>query len=287
LLREVEIAWIDAAALTAQLRLAEDRLAIARRLKEEISRRSEAGRDPLYVQARADAQVSLEQIAVDQARENARIARTNLANYWRGSSDFDIDLAAFESTALRANGKFLNIDVAVAEAERDIAGARVILERARAIPDPAVRIGVRGFNETNDTALVGGISIPFPLFDRNEGNIEKAEADRRAAELEVTTVRRALRRELTRLESRLVAEATEARRIQSEVIPQAERSVELIREGLGRGAFNYVEFVDAQRTLNDARNRRIEALKAFNLDSASVARLTGRHARISTQKGSR
>ncbi|MBN8956860.1 MAG: TolC family protein [Rhizobiales bacterium] len=287
MLREVEIAWIDAAAATAQLRLAEARLGIAQRLKDEIARRAQAGRDPLYVQARADAQVSLEQIAVDQARANVRIARTNVANYWRGRPDFDIDLTTFESTEIPAAGRFFNVDVAVAEAERDVAGARVVLERTKAIPDPSVRLGVRRFNDTNDTAIVGGISIPLPLFDRNEGNIERAEAERKAAELDLASVRRALRRELTRLQGRLLANATEARRIQSEAIPQAERSLQLIREGLERGAFNYVEFVDAQRTLNDARNRRIEALRAFNIDKAAVARLTGRHARLSNQRGSR
>ena len=287
MLREVEAAWIDAAAATAQLRLAEERLAIAQRLREEITRRGQAGRDPLYVQARADAQVSVEQIAVDQARATADIARANLANYWRGSPKFDIDLAAFESTEIPATGRFFNVDVAVAEAERDVAGARVVLERTKAIPDPSVRLGVRRFSDTNDTAIVGGISIPFPLFDRNEGNIQRAEAERKAAELELASVRRALRRELTRLEGRLMANATEARRIQSEVVPQAERSLQLIREGLERGAFNYVEFVDAQRTLNDARNRRIEALRGFNIDKAAVARLTGRHARLNNQKGRR
>ena len=287
MLREVELAWIDAAVATTQLRLAEQRLSIAQMLKDEIARRSQAGRDPLYVQTRANAQVSLEQIAVDQARANAGIARANLANYWRGNPDFEINLAAFESTVIPTRKNFFNVDVAVAEAQRDLAGARVVLERARAIPDPAVRFGVRRFNDTNDTAVVGGISIPFPLFDRNEGNIEKAEAERRAAEFELESVRRALRRELTRLHGRLEANATEARRIQSEVIPQAERSVQLIREGLERGAFNYVEFVDAQRTLNDARNKRIEALRAFSIDNATVARLTGRHARLNKQKGSR
>jgi cobalt-zinc-cadmium efflux system outer membrane protein len=221
---------------------------------------------------------------VEQARATARIARANLAGYWRGSAEFEVDLNAFESIVAKRQRQPFNVDIAVLEAERELARARVGLERSRAVPDPAVRVGVRHFNETGDSALIAGLSIPLPLFDTNRGNIEKAEAERRAAELDVKSARRALRRELERLHARLVAYATEARRIQTEVIPRAEQAVQLIREGLERGAFSYIEFVDAQRTLNDARLRRLEALRSFHQDDATVGRLTGRHTRLNVRR---
>ena len=285
LLREVEVAWIEIAAATAQARVAEDRLVTAKQLLDEINRRARAGRDPLFTQSRAEAQVALEQIAVDQAREAARIARANLAGYWRGGADFDIDLNSFEGAVTASAGKVFDADVAVLEAERKRAVARVDVERSRAVPDPAVRVGVRHFSDTRDSALIAGLSIPIPIFDNNSDNIEKAEAERRATELEIASSRKAIRREVERLQSRLAASLTEARRIQSEVIPKAERAVRLISEGLQRGAFSYVEFVDAQRTLNDAHLRRIAALKSFHVDQAALGRLTGRHARLSPRKG--
>ncbi|MFG1388735.1 TolC family protein [Xanthobacter versatilis] len=280
LMREVELAWIEVLVATAQQKVAEERLVIAQQFQAEIARRADAGRDPLFTQSRADAQVALEQIAVDQAKANARIVRTNLAGYWRGSADFAVDLPSFESVVAGAEGKPFNVDVALLEAEREVAAARVGLEQSRAVQDPAVRFGVRHFADTNDGALVAGVAIPLPLFDTNKDNIERARAERQAAELDVEAARVALRRELTRLQARLVASATEARRIQREVIPKAEQAVRLIREGMERGAFSYVEFTDAQRILNDARLRRIEALRAFHQDNATVSRLTGRHSRL-------
>ena len=287
LFRDVELAWIEVVTTAAQIRVAEDRLAIAQQLQGEIARRAQAGRDPLFTQSRAEAQVALEQITVDQAHAAARIARANLASYWRGGPNFDVDLNIFESAISTIDGKVFNVDVAVLEAERELAASRVGLERARAVPDPAVRVGVRHFNDTRDAALIAGLSIPLPIFDNNSGNIEKAEAERRAAELDIESGRKTLRREISRLQARLMASASEARRIQSEVVPQAERAVRLIREGLERGAFSYIEFNDAQRTLNDARLRRIEALKSFHLDNATLGRLTGRHARLTVRSGSR
>lgn len=288
LLREVELAFIEVVATSAQQRIAEERLAIASQLQGEIKRRVEAGRDGDHVQARADAQVALERIGADQARAAAQIARQTLAAYWKGSSEFLVDLSAFEDASMAPDGKGFNVEVALLEAERDIAAARVNLQKALAIPTPAIRLGVRRFNETDDTGVVAGISIPIPLFDTNEGNIKKAEAERKAADLEIANARRAAAREFARIRSRLVASASEAKRFQNEVIPKAQLAVQLVRDGLERGGFSFVEFVDAQRTLNEARLRRIEALRSFHTDNAALRRLTAYHARIrAPQKGKR
>lgn len=288
LLREVELAFIDVVAAAAQLRIAEERLAIAQQLQGEIKKRVEAGRDGTHVQARSDAQIALEQITVDQARAAFEIARKNLAAYWKGNPNFQVDLSAFEDAVMASDRKGFNVEVALLEAERDIAAARVDLQKAYAIPTPAIRLGVRRFNETSDTGVVAGISIPIPLFDTNEGNIRRAEAERKAAELEISNARRAAAREFARLRGRLVASANEAKRIQNEVIPQAQQAVQLVRDGLERGGFTFLEFVDAQRTLNDARLRRIEALRTFHADNAALRRLTAYHARIrAPQKGKR
>lgn len=288
LLREVELAWIDVVVATMQQRIAEERLAIATQLQGDVKRRVEAGRDGDHVQARADAQVQLEQIAVEQARATARVARANLAAYWRGSTDFVVDVSSFEESLFVANAKGFSVEVALLEAERDLAAAREKLQRALAIPTPAIRFGVRRFNETDDTGVVAGITIPIPLFDTNEGNIRRAEAEKRAAELELVNARRAVAREFERLRGRLVASANEAKRIQADVIPRAQEAVRLVRDGLERGGFSYLEYVEAQRTLNDARLRRLEALRSFHSDNATLRRLTAHHARIAARpKGRR
>lgn len=231
----------------AQQRIAQERLSIAQRLRDEFVRRSQSGRDPLFTQSRAEAQVALEEIAVEQAASAARIAQANLASYWRGNADFTIDISLLEAEQQRRRSNAYNVEIALLQSEKELAAARTVLERARAIPDPSLRLGVRRFAETGDSAAIAGISIPLPLFDNNDGNIEKAEADRRAVELEIETATRAMRRELSRLEGRLRANAAEAKRIQSDVIPRAQRAVDLIRDGLERGVFSYVEFADARQ----------------------------------------
>ncbi len=286
-MRDVEIAWITAASATATLDLAKQRLAAAQSLQEEVARRAQAGRDPSYVQTRTEAQVTLERISVEQAESALEIALVNLAAYWRGKPQFAINLAEFEKITTMTAGSRYEAERAIVEAERALANARVDLERARAVPDPAVRLGVRRFSDTSDTAVIAGLAIPIPIFDQNKDAIARAQAQRRAAELDVETVQRTLRRELARLRGRLKADAKEARRVQNEAIPQAERAVALIRDGLVQGAFTYVEFNDAQRLLNDARARRVEALRAYHTDVAAIARLTGLRSNFIGVKGNR
>lgn len=286
-MRDVEIAWITAASATATLDLAKQRLAAAESLKDEVVRRAQAGRDPSYVQTRAEAQVTLERISVEQAEAALDIALANLAAYWRGKPQFGINLAEFEKVTTITAGSRYEAERAIVEAERALANARVDLERARAVPDPAVRLGVRRFSDTSDTAVVAGLAIPIPVFDQNKDAIARAQAERRAAELDVETVQRTLRREIARLRGRLKADAEEARRVQNEAIPQAEKAVALIRDGLVQGAFTFVEFNDAQRLLNDARARRVEALRAYHTDVAAIARLTGLRSNFIGVKGNR
>src|SRR3546814_15983852 len=73
-------------------------------------------------------------------------------------------------------------DADVREAAIARASAEVVLEQSRATQDYTVGGGLRFMRETNDVALVAGISIPLGRFDHNEGNNERAQAERRSHE---------------------------------------------------------------------------------------------------------
>ena len=74
--------------------------------------------------------------------------------------------------------------------------AALKLEKSRAIPDLTAGLGYRRLSGSDDNALVGGISIPLPLFNRNQGNIREAEY-RLARAGEEATRRRSARADLT------------------------------------------------------------------------------------------
>ena len=279
LFQTVETAWNEAVAAEISVRVAEEQLAALEEFQGEVRRRVEAARDPLFAGARVDTQVIQAQIALDQARIVAGNARRALAAYWSSPSDQPLDAEEFENTDAELPPlPAQSVDLSLLEAVRETADAQVAVERSRAVPDLTLRGGVRYIEDGRDLALVVGGSIPLGIYDTNRGNIERAEAERLAADREIAAARLARVRDTVRLEARISANAAEAERIQAEVLPKAEETVALVRDGFNRGGFSYLDVIDAQRALIDARVRRIEALKAFHTDRAALNRLAATHA---------
>ena len=282
LFKEVELAWVEASAAEAQVRLARDRLEIAERSQREVDRRVKAARDPLFAGARVEAQVAEAKIALSQAQMTADTTRRALAAYWNGGVDFEIDPQTLEdvSAAQDVAGEASPVDLALLDAERQSAAAQVRVEQTKAVLDPTLRAGVRYLNDGRDVALVVGGSIPLARYDTNRGAIERAQAERTAADVDLLSGKVLRERQIAKLQAQLAARASEARRIEAEVLPAASRTVDLVRDGFNRGGFSYLDVIEAQRVLIDAQARRLDVLKAFHTDRAQLARLTAGHARL-------
>ncbi len=251
-----------------------------------------AGKEARLRQLQAETELNSLQAVVENARADRSIALARLSALAGAPSAYT---GVSESLLDRLNARppagpldpLQSATVRAAEAERDAAARQVTVQQRLAIPNVTAQLGVRQLRVASGPAIVAGLSVPLPLFDNNQDNIDRAIANRHAADFDIAAAKVVLRRELTRLQARMAVNATEARRINTEVVPAAERAVRLIREGMDRGGFSYVEFSDAQRTLSDARLRSIEALKAYHLYMAALNRLTGRHMNLLSRIGNR
>lgn len=282
LLAQVQAAWVDALAAEATIPIAEQRLAAAQLVETETGRRVGRALDPLFAGERARTAVAQARIALDQARENARIARASLAAFWGGTADYSLDPSSFGFAEAGAGAPESSPDLALLTAERDAAGARVRLAETGNFSDPTGRVGVRHFGQGNDVAIMVGASIPLGSRTANRGNVARANAEAQAAEAEIAVTRVQVRREIDRLIAERATLATEIVRIEREVLPSAERAVVLVGDGFARGgtAFTFLEANQAQQAVVDARSRRVELLRRFHLNGARLDRLTGRHASL-------
>lgn len=283
LLRDVQAAYAEALAAEAALVVAEARWAANTEALEDVSRRVKSARDPLFAGSRAEALAAQAEIDRDQARAAALNARQVLARFWGGEADFSLQAEPFFAVAAPAPGAAVaSADLAVLEAERDAAQARVRLERAQQSPDPTLRAGVRYLGDSSDVAVVVGGSIPLRVFDSNRAGVEQALAERTAAEADIAVERIVREREIARLQAQMTAAARESERIRTEVIPAAIRAVAQVTEGFKRGGFQHVSVAEAERGLAEARGRRVAVLRQFHLDQAALDRLTGRHAALAS-----
>lgn len=287
LLEEVQIAFAEAQAAAAAIPIAEQRLADAQRVETEVDRRVGRALDPLFAAERASTAVAQARIALDQAREAARIARATLAAFWAGSEDYTlqtapfatIDPAAAEAGISAAPPDEARPDLALLGAERDAASARLRLAQSGDAADPTGRIGLRHLGEGNDMVLVIGGSIPLGVRAANRGNVTRAQAEAQAAEADIAAARLRVEREIGRISAQRAAILAEVLRIDREVLPGAERAVAMVREGFARGgtAFTFLEVSQAHQAVIDARSRKVQLLLGYHLAGARLDRLTGRH----------
>ena len=277
-IEEIEHAFVDAQAAEAVLVVAEERLTVARELAEAVDRRVRAARDPFMAGSRARARLAEAEIEVESARRGASSARRRLASYWGGEANFQMDVASFEALNSQGHSETSAPDAQLAEAQVGQAEARLRLERARSIPDVDLQLGYRQFSETDETAFVVGFSLPLQIWERNSDNVARARAERDRANYQREARSRALSREHTALETQMETARLEVEGLDGRVIPSSEEALRFARDGYNRGAFSYIDVLEAQRALSEARLRRISSLRSYHRAQASLARLTGARA---------
>ncbi len=258
---------------TEALQLAEDDARVATALVE-------AGREADLRRVQARAAVQAARAGVDEARAARATAfggLTTLAGAPAPITSIAVSLLdqASQPVPTTPPDPLASPTYLAAQAEREAAARRIRIERLRAVPDLSVSVGVRRFEEEDATALVAGLSAPFPLFDRNRGNIDAAQAELAAAEARLQTARLEAEAEsrsgLARLEA---AAARLAAAREAEVT--AEEAYRLTRLGYEGGKLDLVEVLNARRALAEAHAQAVDAALERLSAQTALARLQGR-----------
>lgn len=264
-----------ARAITARdrLRLAEENDRLAHELARIAGQLVAAGRDPPLraMRARSAAAQAQAQLTAAQAEEAA--SRRTLAALFGVTAPPDSVAGNLVDLEPRTIDPEQSLDVRLAEAERLSAEAELGQQRTARNLDPAVGVGVRQFRQSGDVALVGGLSMPLPVFDRNQGNIEAARANvaaaeaRRAAALANVTVR--ARNAIAAVEA---AEAR-VRALEGAAIPEAFEALRLAQASYREGRATLLELLDAQNAYTTAEAALIDARLALALATAELGRV--------------
>lgn len=272
-------AYAQAEAAERRVELASEAVALAQEDARVAHALVTAGKeaDLRAVQARAAVQAA--RAALDEARAAAAAAfgkLTALAGSPRPLTAIIASLLdhADRSEAIPRPDPLAAPSYLAAQAAREAAARRVRVERTRAVPDVAVRLGVRRFNGDDATALVGGLSVPLPVFDRNRGNVSAAQAELDGAEARLNAARLDAETDVRSATARaLAAQSRIAAARESEMA--ADEAYRLTRIGHQGGKLSLVELNAARRGLTEARaqtlNARLERLSA----EAMLARLQG------------
>ncbi|WP_449253919.1 TolC family protein [Brevundimonas naejangsanensis] len=169
----------------------------------------------------------------------------------------------------------VSLAVRVAEAQRIAAEQRIAVERVRARPDINASVGIRRYEAEDATALTFGVSMPLPLFDRNRGNIDAAQAEFRAAEARVTGARQEAQADRAAALARLGASLSRVGAADGGVA-SAEEAYRLSRIGFEAGRISQLEMRVARAALVSARTTAVDARLARVRAEIDLARQDGR-----------
>ncbi len=168
-----------------------------------------------------------------------------------------------QSTAVRA-----------AEAERQVAARQVTVQQRLAIPNVTVQVGVRQLRIASGPAIVAGVSVPLPSFDRNTGNIAAARAELQGAEARAAVIR--LDTEANSRAVGTLVEAADLRAVAAErAMATADEGYRLARIAYEAGKAPLIELLAARHNLAVARGSILDAAVARLDARILLARLSG------------
>nr|WP_279153276.1 TolC family protein [Pseudomonas mosselii] len=272
------------AALRAQtaLELAQQSQALTERGLRVVEGRVRAGQSSPVEATRAQVQLAQAEAAVRRARTERGVANQVLARL-TGSAEARFDRLDASNLspgpAPQAEPLLAKVEqtaewrLAAAQIERG--DASLGSEKAQRIPNLTVSLGSQYSREDRERVNVVGLSMPLPLFDRNQGNV--LAAARRADQ--ARDLRNAVEVRL-RSETRSALEQWgtamgEVQAYDRTILPAAQQAVDTATRGFEMGKFAFLDVLDAQRTLIDARGLYLEALAQATDARAQVERIYG------------
>lgn len=149
------------------------------------------------------------------------------------------------------------------------------LEKTQRIPDVSISLGSQYSAADRERVNVVGISMPIPLFNRNQGNVYAAA---RRADQARDSRNAALLRMQSSIQQAVDLWSTASEEIDAfntDILPSAKSAVESATRGFEMGKFGFIEVLDAQRTLIGARNQYVAALSSATDSWVQIERVYG------------
>ena len=167
-----------------------------------------------------------------------------------------------------------NTSPEVAVAMSEISRARMVLERARveAVPN----VSLQGLVNVIDNGIGGrtdagiGVSVPIPLFNRNQGGIVKAQNEIVAAEQALAQLELSLKNRLSPTFERYANARNQVDRYRTAIIPAATESLELSRKMYEAGETGYLNLLTAQRTFAQTNLQYLDSLLQLRVAEAEI-----------------
>ncbi|WP_136416095.1 TolC family protein [Herbaspirillum sp. ST 5-3] len=283
-------AFFDVLAAQERMRLAQTSTDLAQHATTIASKRVAAGKVSPVEETKARVAESSVRLELNQAKAELAAARKRLAATWSNPTPF-FDRAEGQLETLPELPAFTELSarlstapaVARARSEVDRRQALAQLESSRRVPDVTVSLGVKRSEELGRNQAIVGVSIPLPLFDSNHGNVLESLRRTEKARDELSATETRLDSDLAQAYEQLNLARQEADALQKEIVPGAQSAYDAAAKGFEFGKFSFLDVLDAQRTLLQAKSQYLRALSEAHRAAAEIDRLLGESSHATKQ----
>ncbi|MEX0715623.1 MAG: TolC family protein [Planctomycetaceae bacterium] len=252
----VRTAFYDLLVAQESVRLTERLLAISEGAVEAAEALLEARQGNRIDLLQARVEMNQSRVAVRKARNHREAAAKQLAALIgvpgmkvpavRGESNPDIEAVDFETMLARiiaTSPEFVAAQHKIARTSAAVARARV-----EPIPNVDLQAGAQYDYSTDYTVANLQVSVPVPIRNRNQGNIQKAEAEWIAASRDLERLQLQIEQRLAGAFERYANASYEVERYRESILPDASSSLDLVEEIYEQGEIDYLRLLTAQRT---------------------------------------
>ncbi|MBD0679922.1 TolC family protein [Pseudomonas sp. PSB11] len=278
---DVVQAFSSAQTAQQRLQLSRQSLQLAEQGVRVAQGRIQAGKSSPVEGTRAQVQLSEVRLEQSRAERDQANAYQQLAQVMGAPLPTSVGVQAAQQSTLAVPSTRLlerlneTAELRLARLQIDQREATLGLEKAQRIPDLTVSVGSQYDATERERVNVVGLSMPIPLFNRNQGNVLAAarRADQ-ARDLRNATELRLRTETQTALEQWQTANS-EVKAFNQTILPSAQSAVDSATRGFEMGKFGFLDVLDAQRTLISARSQYIQAVAEATDARVRIERIFG------------
>ncbi len=272
------------AGVSAQERLVkrEELSALAAQLLEAVTAQVQAGSATEPDRLRAEVVFEQAQIELDAARFEVKAVMQALASAIGLNEQIDMPLVS-SMDHLPELSSLEELMAATLDANSRISLARIAIVRAKqahrlakaqGIPELTASIGPRYSDIDNETTVDVGLGLEIPLFDRNQGEVQAALAERLSASAQLRNVQLELLAEVSAAWAMYETAYAASSRYQHQLLPKAERTLDLTRQAYRSGKTDYLRLLDAQQVVVESRIAYVNTLQRLHIAAALLNELS-------------
>jgi cobalt-zinc-cadmium efflux system outer membrane protein len=263
--------------------LSQKSVKLANEIVENINYRLEKGAALQSELLLAQLEEQRAQLALDQSKQDVIAFEAALVSLWKArpsgvrvslgtEPDFDnlFDKISLLSYRIDSTRQIIQM-----RSELDILEAEKVAAITEARPTITLSGGFKRFEADKSKSYLVGISMPIPLFNRNQGTRQSLVSQQRSLEYDIeqgkTETISNIQSQTIRLKKSIDRHTT----LDSLLLPTAEKAYEMLQKAYEAGRVPYTQLLEAERALNDLSFEHNDMLLAIQEQIIELESLTG------------